>query len=266
MASASPTRRRRIRRGCNAQLRVHRRQHTHQFARGAHASDGAGSRQRLRPAHIPSLAGAGYFTPRDNFSWYVFAGIEGRAVAHNIFLDGSLFRDDDPSVSSNTVRHRHASGARGRCCRHKSRSLMWSAPRSLQSRPSRNDLGRSAYRGSFEVCCICEAWNETHPSGCRYTPSGPEGHGLVQLFSRSSRAALCNLLRWSRRRATSAVSVDNSFSVNSSKQSVSIALETAKNSSTLPCACGLRKTHQARRSFGSVRRSTSPPASKRSII
>ena len=49
-----------------------------------------------------SPAGAGYFTPRDNFSWYVFVGIEGRAVAHNIFLDGSLFRDEDPSVSSNT--------------------------------------------------------------------------------------------------------------------------------------------------------------------
>lgn len=54
------------------------------------------------PRIAPSLAGAGYFTPRDRFSWYVFAGIEGRAVAHNIFLDGSLFRDDDPSVSSNT--------------------------------------------------------------------------------------------------------------------------------------------------------------------
>lgn len=54
------------------------------------------------PRVAPSLAGAGYFTPQDNFSWYLFAGIEGRAVAHNIFLDGSLFRDDDPSVSSNT--------------------------------------------------------------------------------------------------------------------------------------------------------------------
>ncbi|MBK6705666.1 MAG: lipid A deacylase LpxR family protein [Caulobacteraceae bacterium] len=54
------------------------------------------------PRISPRLAGAGYFTPRDNFSWYVFASIEGRAVAHNIFLDGSLFRDDDPSVSSNT--------------------------------------------------------------------------------------------------------------------------------------------------------------------
>jgi hypothetical protein len=54
------------------------------------------------PRVAPSLAGAGYFTPRDNFSWYVFAGVEGRAVAHNIFLDGSLFREDDPSVSSNS--------------------------------------------------------------------------------------------------------------------------------------------------------------------
>lgn len=54
------------------------------------------------PRVQPSLAGAGYFSPRDNFSWYVFAGVEGRAVAHNIFLDGSLFREDDPSVSSNS--------------------------------------------------------------------------------------------------------------------------------------------------------------------
>ena len=54
------------------------------------------------PRIRPSLAGAGYFTPEDSVSWYVFAGVEGRAVAHNIFLDGSLFRDGDPSVSSKT--------------------------------------------------------------------------------------------------------------------------------------------------------------------
>lgn len=53
------------------------------------------------PRVRPSLAGGGYFSPRDRFSWYFFAGAEGRAVAHNIFLDGSLFRDGDPSVESN---------------------------------------------------------------------------------------------------------------------------------------------------------------------
>lgn len=36
---------------------------------------------------------------RDLYEWFVFAGVDGRAVAHNIFLDGSLFRDS-PSVQS----------------------------------------------------------------------------------------------------------------------------------------------------------------------
>lgn len=49
---------------------------------------------RIRPA----LAGAGFFSPADEFSWYLFLGASGNAVAHNIFLDGSLFRDDDPHV------------------------------------------------------------------------------------------------------------------------------------------------------------------------
>ena len=53
------------------------------------------------PRVRPALAGAGYFTPRDGFSWYVFSGVEGRAVAHDIFLDGSLFKDDDPHVEKN---------------------------------------------------------------------------------------------------------------------------------------------------------------------
>lgn len=52
------------------------------------------------PRVRPSLAGANYFTPKDGFSWYVFAGVEGRLVAHNIFLDGSLFNNNDPSVDS----------------------------------------------------------------------------------------------------------------------------------------------------------------------
>lgn len=51
------------------------------------------------PRVRPSLGGAGYFNPIDEFSWYLFAGVEGRAVAHNIFLDGSLFDDDSPSVN-----------------------------------------------------------------------------------------------------------------------------------------------------------------------
>lgn len=54
------------------------------------------------PRIRPSLAGAGYFAPQNAFSWYVFAGAEARIVAHDIFLDGSLFRDGDPSVGSRT--------------------------------------------------------------------------------------------------------------------------------------------------------------------
>jgi hypothetical protein len=54
---------------------------------------------RVRPA----LAGAGFFTPANEFSWYLFLGAGGSAVAHNIFLDGSLFRDGDPSVGSRVL-------------------------------------------------------------------------------------------------------------------------------------------------------------------
>lgn len=44
---------------------------------------------RIRPA----LAGAGVFEPGQPFGGYVFAGLEGRAVARDMFLDGNLFRD-----------------------------------------------------------------------------------------------------------------------------------------------------------------------------
>ncbi|MEO1642260.1 MAG: lipid A deacylase LpxR family protein [Pseudomonadota bacterium] len=49
---------------------------------------------RIRPA----LAGAGVFDPERPFGGYIFAGIEGRAVARDIFLDGNSFRDS-PSVN-----------------------------------------------------------------------------------------------------------------------------------------------------------------------
>ncbi len=50
------------------------------------------------PRIRPSLAGSGFFTPTSTFSAYVFAGVQGRAVARNIFLDGNSFDDDSPSV------------------------------------------------------------------------------------------------------------------------------------------------------------------------
>jgi len=45
------------------------------------------------PRIRPSLPGSGYFRPEKGFNWYLFAGLEGRAVLHNIFLDGNTFRD-----------------------------------------------------------------------------------------------------------------------------------------------------------------------------
>lgn len=46
------------------------------------------------PRVRPAVPGTGYFgTPDDEFSWYLFAGVEGRAVGRNIFLDGNTFRD-----------------------------------------------------------------------------------------------------------------------------------------------------------------------------
>lgn len=54
--------------------------------------------QDLPPRVRPAMPGSGYFlVPEDTFSWSIFAGVEGRAVARNIFLDGNTFRDS-PSV------------------------------------------------------------------------------------------------------------------------------------------------------------------------
>lgn len=45
---------------------------------------------RVRPA----MPGTGFFEiPEDKWSWYLFGGVEGRAVARNIFLDGNTFTD-----------------------------------------------------------------------------------------------------------------------------------------------------------------------------
>lgn len=44
---------------------------------------------RIRPA----LAGAGVFSPGEALGGYLFVGIDGRAVARDIFLDGNTFRD-----------------------------------------------------------------------------------------------------------------------------------------------------------------------------
>lgn len=50
------------------------------------------------PLIRPNLPGSDFFVPSKDFGWYVFAGVEGRAVGRNIFLDGNTFRDDGPDV------------------------------------------------------------------------------------------------------------------------------------------------------------------------
>lgn len=49
----------------------------------------------------PTLPGSSYFEPEAGFSAYMFAGVDGRAVARNIFLDGNTWRDS-PSVDKDT--------------------------------------------------------------------------------------------------------------------------------------------------------------------
>lgn len=45
------------------------------------------------PLISPNLPGSDFFMPTQDFGWYLFAGVEGRAVARNIFLDGNTFQD-----------------------------------------------------------------------------------------------------------------------------------------------------------------------------
>lgn len=50
------------------------------------------------PLIRPSVSGADFFVPTPGLGWYLFTGIEGRAVARNIFLDGNTF-ESSPSVN-----------------------------------------------------------------------------------------------------------------------------------------------------------------------
>lgn len=45
------------------------------------------------PRIRPSLPGGAYFQPGKGFRWYFFAGLDGRWVLYNIFLDGNTFTD-----------------------------------------------------------------------------------------------------------------------------------------------------------------------------
>lgn len=45
------------------------------------------------PRIRPGLTGTDAYTPNRPFAWYVFAGADGQAIARDVFLDGSTFRD-----------------------------------------------------------------------------------------------------------------------------------------------------------------------------
>lgn len=58
--------------------------------------------QDTPPRVRPAPPGSGYFeVPDQDWSWYTFAGADGRAMARNIFLDGNTF-EDSPSVDKKT--------------------------------------------------------------------------------------------------------------------------------------------------------------------
>jgi lipid A 3-O-deacylase len=70
---------------------------------GATVRVGQGLARDYGPPRIrPSLPGSGFFLPQEGMSWYLYAGVDGRAVAHNIFLDGNTFKDS-PSVDKKTL-------------------------------------------------------------------------------------------------------------------------------------------------------------------
>lgn len=64
------------------------------FNAGAMVRVGKDLRNDFGPPRIhPSLPGSAFFLPRSKWSWYLFGGVDGRAVAYNIFLDGNTDGD-----------------------------------------------------------------------------------------------------------------------------------------------------------------------------
>ena len=51
------------------------------------------------PRIRPGLSGSDAYTPTRPFVWYAFAGVDGQAIARDVFLDGSTFRSHSPHVS-----------------------------------------------------------------------------------------------------------------------------------------------------------------------
>lgn len=51
------------------------------------------------PRVRPGLSGGDAYTPTRPFVWYLFGGVDGQAVARDVFLDGSTFRSGSPHVT-----------------------------------------------------------------------------------------------------------------------------------------------------------------------
>jgi lipid A 3-O-deacylase len=64
---------------------------------------GQGLERDFGPPRIqPAPPGSGFCAPRGGFAWYLFGGLDGRLMLHNIFLDGNIFSDSH-SVEKNYV-------------------------------------------------------------------------------------------------------------------------------------------------------------------
>ena len=70
---------------------------------GATLRFGQNLKRDFGPPHIrPALSGPATFDVSDGFAWYFFAGVDGRLVGRNIFLDGNTFADSH-SVDKKTA-------------------------------------------------------------------------------------------------------------------------------------------------------------------
>jgi len=112
---------------------------------------GSGLEDDFGPPRIrPSLPGSAYFLPGKGFNWYLFAGLEGRAVLYNIFLDGNTFTDShsvDKSLSWAISRQGWFSSG----IAFGSPTPRYSAPRNLTARTTGTSSVRSASPTSSNV-------------------------------------------------------------------------------------------------------------------
>ncbi len=77
---------------------------TTQATAGATLRIGYDLPQDYGPPRIrPSMPGSDFFIPTKDIGGYLFATVEGRAVARNIFLDGNTFRDSHSVDKENFV-------------------------------------------------------------------------------------------------------------------------------------------------------------------